>query len=96
MTDISKSNSTAQDASAKRYNPLGQLVTARVREFVREPAAIFWVYVFPILMMCSLGIAFRDQPVVDGHHRDGRRDAVPDGRDRRVRLTRPGRVRESR
>ena len=44
-------------------NPLAQLVIMRVREFVREPAAIFWVYVFPLLMMVALGVAFRERPV---------------------------------
>jgi ABC-type multidrug transport system permease subunit len=42
--------------------PVVQLTLARVRLFLREPAAIFWVYGFPILMMMSLGIAFRDNP----------------------------------
>lgn len=46
-----------------RTNPLAQLVIMRVREFVREPAAIFWVYVFPLLMMIALGVAFRERPV---------------------------------
>lgn len=36
---------------------------ARLREFYREPEAIFWVYGFPILMTLTLGIAFRNQPV---------------------------------
>jgi ABC-type multidrug transport system permease subunit len=42
--------------------PEWHLTLARVRLFLREPAAIFWVYGFPILMMMSLGIAFRDNP----------------------------------
>lgn len=46
-----------------RANPLAQLVAMRVREFIREPAAIFWVYVFPLLMMIALGVAFRERPV---------------------------------
>jgi ABC-2 type transport system permease protein len=49
--------------SAKHYWPLGQLVLARLREFYREPEAIFWVYGFPILMVVALGIAFRNKPV---------------------------------
>jgi ABC-2 type transport system permease protein len=49
--------------SSQRYWPLGQLVLARVREFVREPEAMFWVYGFPILMTIGLGIAFRNKPV---------------------------------
>jgi ABC-type multidrug transport system permease subunit len=43
-------------------SPLWQLVLSRVRLFLREPAAIFWVYGFPILMLISLGTAFRDNP----------------------------------
>jgi ABC-2 type transport system permease protein len=34
-----------------------------VREFYREPEAIFWVYAFPLLMAVALGVAFRDKPV---------------------------------
>jgi ABC-type multidrug transport system permease subunit len=49
--------------SDKRYNPLLLLTLARFREFVREPAAIFWVYGFPLIMTVALGIAFRDRPV---------------------------------
>lgn len=48
---------------APRYHPLGQIVLARLREFYREPEALFWVYGFPILMVVGLGIAFRNQPV---------------------------------
>ncbi len=46
----------------RRYSPLGQLILARLREFWREPEAVFWVYGFPILMTIALGIAFREQP----------------------------------
>jgi ABC-type multidrug transport system permease subunit len=31
-------------------------------EFLRQPEAVFWVYVFPLLMMLTLGIAFRNRP----------------------------------
>jgi ABC-2 type transport system permease protein len=41
------------------YRPLRELTLTRVREFFREPEAIFWVYVFPILLAVGLGIAFR-------------------------------------
>ena len=44
-------------------NPLWQLVITRFREFYREPAAIFWVYGFPLLLAIALGVAFRDRPV---------------------------------
>jgi ABC-type multidrug transport system permease subunit len=46
-----------------RYSPLWQLIISRVRGFYREPQAIFWVYVFPLLLAIALGIAFRDKPV---------------------------------
>lgn len=50
-------------AAGRRYHPLFQLVLARLREFYREPEAVFWVYGFPILMVVGLGIAFRNKPV---------------------------------
>ena len=39
-----------------------QLTLARFREFYREPEAVFWVFVFPILLAAGLGIAFRNRP----------------------------------
>jgi len=42
--------------------PLVQLTLVRFREFWREPEAVFWTFVFPILMAAGLGIAFRDRP----------------------------------
>src|SRR5437660_3882471 len=44
-----------------REHPLAQLTLARMREFVREPEAIFWVFGFPIVMAFALGIAFRNR-----------------------------------
>lgn len=41
-------------------NPLLELTRARIREFVREPEAVFWVFVFPVLLAVALGIAFRE------------------------------------
>lgn len=41
-----------------RWHPFGQLFIARLREFYREPEAIFWVYGFPVLLAVGLGIAF--------------------------------------
>lgn len=43
------------------YSPLLHLVIARLKEFCREPEALFWVYGFPIFMTIALGIAFRNQ-----------------------------------
>lgn len=40
------------------YHPLVELTLARVREFVREPEALFWTFVFPIVMSLVLAIAF--------------------------------------
>jgi ABC-2 type transport system permease protein len=51
--------------SNARYSPLLLLTLARLREFYREPAAIFWVYGFPLIIVVALGIAFREQPVED-------------------------------
>jgi ABC-type polysaccharide/polyol phosphate export permease len=42
--------------------PLAQLVLVRFREFVREPEAVFWTFIFPVLIAAGLGIAFRSRP----------------------------------
>ncbi len=39
--------------------PIFQLTIARVRELLREPEAVFWVFVAPVLMAMALGVAFR-------------------------------------
>ena len=41
--------------------PLVELTLARMREFYREPEAIFWVFGFPIILAFALGIAFRSR-----------------------------------
>ena len=46
-----------------KNSPIVQLTLARLREFFREPEAVFWVYGFPILMAVLLGIAFREQSI---------------------------------
>ena len=43
-------------------HPLVQLTLVRVREFAREPEAVFWALFFPILLTAGLGIAFRSRP----------------------------------
>jgi ABC-type multidrug transport system permease subunit len=40
------------------WHPLIELALARLREFVREPEAIFWAFIFPILISVTLAIAF--------------------------------------
>jgi ABC-2 type transport system permease protein len=42
-------------------DPLKELVKARLREFVREPGYVFWVFGFPLLMAIGLGLAFRSK-----------------------------------
>jgi ABC-2 type transport system permease protein len=44
------------------YHPFRELLKARLREFIREPETIFWVYAFPVLLVIGLGIAFRNRP----------------------------------
>ena len=64
----------AEPAAAYRVRgPLAELTLARIRELTREPEALFWVFVFPILLTAILGLAFRSRPpealpvaVVDG------------------------------
>lgn len=46
--------------ATRPLHPLVELTLARVREFLREPEVIFWVFAFPILLVCALGIAFRN------------------------------------
>ncbi len=36
-----------------------QLTLVRFREFMRQPEAVFWTFVFPILLAVGLGLAFR-------------------------------------
>lgn len=43
-------------------HPMLAVAKARLVEFVRQPEAVFWVYVFPLLMILVLGLAFRNQP----------------------------------
>ncbi|MCG8554867.1 MAG: ABC transporter permease [Proteobacteria bacterium] len=43
------------------FSPLLELTWTRLREFFREKGAVFWVFVFPLLMAVGLGLAFRDR-----------------------------------
>lgn len=47
---------------SERYSPLRELTLARVREILREPGFVFWIFGFPVLMAIGLGLAFRDRP----------------------------------
>ncbi|MGH9371077.1 MAG: ABC transporter permease, partial [Vicinamibacterales bacterium] len=68
--------------------PLTELTLARLRELIREPEAVFWVFVFPIILAGILGLAFRSRPpdalpvaVVAGPHADARMAALASGSD---------------
>jgi ABC-type multidrug transport system permease subunit len=70
-----------------------ELTIARVLEFVREPEAIFWVFVFPVLLAGVLGLAFRSRPpepvpvaVVAGERGESRLDALSRDPDLQPRL----------
>ena len=49
-------------ATYRVRGPLAELTLARIRELTREPEALFWVFVFPILLTAILGLAFRSRP----------------------------------
>ena len=45
----------------RRGGPLVQLALWRLRELLREPEAIFWVFAFPVILAFALGIAFQNR-----------------------------------
>ena len=49
-------------AVAPRSGSLAQLTLTRLREVVREPEAVFWTFVFPLLLAAGLAVAFRARP----------------------------------
>ena len=54
---------TAEGAPTyKVRGPLIELTRARIYELTREPEAVFWVFVFPIVLAAVLGLAFRSKP----------------------------------
>ena len=48
------------ELKSQKLHPLVELTLTRMREFLREKEAVFWVFVFPVLMTFALGIAFRN------------------------------------
>lgn len=40
---------------------LVELTLVRLREIVREPEQVFWVFVFPLVLAAALGVAFRNR-----------------------------------
>jgi ABC-type multidrug transport system permease subunit len=64
-------------------HPLVEITRVKFLEFIREPEAIFWVLVFPVLLSLALGVAFRTKPpealaiaVQDGPQAEETRDAL--------------------
>jgi ABC-type multidrug transport system permease subunit len=49
-----------KESGPRSVHPLVELTLTRVREFLREKEAVFWVFIFPVLMTFALGIAFRN------------------------------------
>jgi len=69
MSEVTVADLGAREATRKsptpagwREHPLVQLTLVRFLEFLREPEALFWVFIFPILLAAGLGIAFRNRP----------------------------------
>lgn len=56
----SAKNGKHERAARQPFHPLIELTLTRVREFTREKEAVFWVFVFPLLLSFALGIAFRN------------------------------------
>ena len=60
------SEATVADPKTRRaawtMHPLAQLTRVRFLGYTREPEALFWVFLFPILLALGLGIAFRNRP----------------------------------
>jgi len=52
----------AAESRSFSQHSLVQLTLVRFREFWREPEAVFWVFIFPILLAAGLGVAFRNKP----------------------------------
>ena len=40
------------------HHPIVELTLTRLREFVREPEALFWTFIFPIVMSLAMAVAF--------------------------------------
>jgi ABC-type multidrug transport system permease subunit len=69
MSEITMPDLGAREAARKSSgprawadHPLARLTQVRFFEFIREPEALFWVFIFPILLAAGLGVAFRNRP----------------------------------
>jgi ABC-type multidrug transport system permease subunit len=59
-SEISRAKTQPRKEESQSLHPLVELTLMRVREFLREKEAVFWVFIFPVLMTFALGIAFRN------------------------------------
>jgi len=71
LTEVRTRSATLEDVfvsltdgicAMNNAHPLLQLILVRIREFIREPEAVFWAILFPIVLTAGLGIAFRNRP----------------------------------
>src|SRR5438067_2281692 len=63
MTNDDPQKKPTRNLGTRTMSPLWHLTLARFREFYREPAALFWVYGFPLILAGALGLAFSEKPV---------------------------------
>ena len=59
-TEVFHAKTQKRKEETQTLHPLVELTLMRVREFLREKEAVFWVFIFPVLMTFALGIAFRN------------------------------------
>ncbi|HSL71461.1 MAG TPA: ABC transporter permease [Longimicrobiales bacterium] len=50
-----------QHSNSDTHSALVEMTLTRLREFMREPEAVFWTFGFPLLLAAGLGIAFRSR-----------------------------------
>ena len=53
-------NAPDNNQTTTAWQSLYELTMLRLRELVRTPEALFWTFIFPLLMACALGVAFRN------------------------------------
>ena len=48
--------------SAARLRAFTRICISNFRLFFREPEAVFWTFLFPLMLSVALGLAFREKP----------------------------------
>ncbi len=51
----------ARQSRSRPLHPLWELTLARLLEIWRSPGAVFWVFIFPVLLAVALGVAFQNR-----------------------------------